>query len=166
MMSRRLVLVIVLALLNVHVSAKVPTTALNTAQPKLDRLGQSIATRKCTHPSKLIRKPIQNRHDPLITDEIQTYSCRGFEITTYKANYFKPPHEFPISLVVTATHPKLPKWLSIGSAATDVQKILGTPQQTDGESLTYSLDGESEGTIAFSIANDRIQSITWTWDVE
>ena len=135
-------------------------------QSSLDQLGRSIVKQKCSQPQKFHTKPTQNQHDPSVSDEIQTYSCHGFDITLYKANAVTPFRELPLSLEMYSSHPKLGKRLSVGASALSVRAELGAPQKMDGENLVYDLSETMDDTVTFKVSHDRVKSIVWSWDVD
>lgn len=140
--------------------------------PTLDvmrELGESMATKKCAHPEKVVKAPIRSRYIQGVIDEIQTYTCRGFVVEVYLSRAMNVSHELPRRVVVTRPLSFLPKALSVGSRADDVLEALGEAFRLEGQNLVYSLSDEDfpgVDTLTFNVSASRVRSIEWNWKVE
>jgi hypothetical protein len=140
--------------------------------PTLDvmrEIGQSIVSKKCSHPEKIAKVSVKNRYIPSVTDEIQTYTCRGFVVEVYHARVMNVTRELPRRVVVSRQLSFLPRVLSVGAHAVDVLAALGDPFRRDGENLVYSLSDEDfpgVDTLTFNVSASRVRLIEWNWSVE
>ena len=134
----------------------------------MDKAGRSIASKKCLHPSKIFKEPFQNKYEPSVADEIQTYTCLGFIAKVYIARASNVTRELPMQVIVTQQNSHIPKNLSVGSLASDIRAILGAPLRLEGSNMVYSLNDESTGedTLTFTVSADKVRSVAWIWDVD
>lgn len=166
MKTRHRILAAAFALFTLGVAAPCNAALPEARALELDTLGKKIARQHCPRGGKASRRAVQNIHYPRITDEIVTYTCKGLEVTLYKAYANNPPNDIAMRAIVTGPHAAMPGYYAVGAPVSALRARLGAPFKEERGMLIYATeDGYKEQTVTFKIAGDRIQSITWDWEV-
>jgi len=108
---------------------------------------------------------VRNPHVPDLVDRIETKNCVGASVRTYISTAASDPTGLPMSLELSKPNPRLPHYMNIGQAVGPLVAKLGTPSSMTSNVVVYSAP-ESEDSVTFNLANDRVVSIRWDWYVD
>lgn len=144
------------------------TDAASGKLRSLRQAGLKHAQAGCPKSARVQERPVQNEHDPSITDVIRTTTCQGMEIGVYRANYTKPPRLFLYSLGMENWRRHLPAGLQPGMPRSAVEAIFGTAdlELADGIAYAVSYDKPSPDTIAFKFTDGKLRRIDWGFGFE
>jgi hypothetical protein len=152
---------------------KVPVTAeKNTFQSKIDqfiwdgldfKLGKTkteIIRNLGTPKSFKVRK-IENQYDPEQIDEIYELYFDGLYVGIYKVT--KDGKEIFLAITVTSDKYKVKLGLNVGSSKENVVKILGEPQDKDGENVYIYEDSIGFSYVYFHFEEGILQKVNWVF---
>ena len=108
---------------------------------------------------------ISNPHVPNLVDRIETRTCGALSVKTYVSTAAADPGGLTMSLQVTRPNHLLPRYMDIGQSVAPLVTKLGEPSSRTDDSMVYSAP-ESEDSVTFGIAGDRVVSIRWDWPVD
>lgn len=136
-----------------------PTILDSAADPAalLDRLAS---------PLWVEREPVQNRHDPFVTDTVVTRVYRGLEIEVYQT----AARPLLRRVAVTSDDYRTADGLTVTSTRDEVRRVLGAPDRTEGDTWYYerstSPDDSTPPTLAIRFEDRFAQALTWSFYVD
>jgi hypothetical protein len=141
----------------------------SAAQPELDRVGRAIARERCRPAQAVKRERVPSAANPHRLDAVHTTTCAGFEVVLFQPGAgTRATAALPMSVTLGAAHPRMPAELAVGVPIAQVRERLGSPYETQGATLVYSLSAErpDDDLVSFQVDGGRVSSIVWSWNTD
>lgn len=115
-------------------------------------------------PLRIDTEPQKNRHVPGQIDTLRIYVYRGLEVTVY--DVANDPTEMMQSLTVVDSTYETEEGLRVGLPRERIRALLGTPDQVEGDTLTYRLGTPAPNHLQVSFRNDHVARLKWSFYVD
>ena len=140
----------------------------------VEKLGQfretgiALYKKRCAKVLRTTRKSVANAHDPSVMDTIRTVHCPGLEISTYRANFSKPPTDIPGAVVLSGSNRELPFRLRVGSSRRAVETVFGAPDSEESGTADYHVwtEGPGADVVSFEYKDGRVKRVLWSFHIE
>ncbi|RPJ09187.1 MAG: hypothetical protein EHM28_02230 [Spirochaetaceae bacterium] len=112
-------------------------------------------------PVKVVESEVQNIHNPEQKDKLYMLYYEGLYIQLY--HVVENGKELIISVEISSDTYKIKYGISIGTPLSDVKKILGEPDSGTEDTLRYNASEFVMGIVDFSLKNEKVAAIRWTF---
>lgn len=140
-------------------------TAPVAAPETLEEIGDRVVRKLCSS-SVVTVDPVPNQHINGQMDRLARRRCPMGTSTFYRGVTTSNPAGLPLAVEVVAKGAGLPPHLEIGEPIGPAMRTLGTPQEQDSGSFTFSLSTEGSDTATIHHAAGLITSVRWAWVVD